>query len=105
MTSAQLDDLFRNSPAGPIPDGVTDGTAIIASGIDLSGPVAKFAAVLWQGKIFDGNHGTLVNRIAGHHAVEATVYPGRSLLDDKQRIVLDYSHSTRSSNTCVTKSG
>ncbi len=57
MSGAQLDDLFRNSQAGPIPDGIADATAIVASGTDLSGPIAKFAALPWQGKIFDAKHG------------------------------------------------
>ena len=30
MSQAQLDDLFRSSPAGDIPNGSANGTAIIA---------------------------------------------------------------------------
>ena len=95
MSAAQLDALFGASPAGPIPDGVADGTALIAPGSDVAEAVAKLAALLWQGKIFDAKHGTLVNRIAGHDIVEAQVYLSPSLFDDRSCIVLDYSKSTK----------
>ena len=32
LSAEQLDDIFRNAPAGTIPNGQGDGTAIIASG-------------------------------------------------------------------------
>ena len=32
MSREQLDELFTNSPAGEIPSGVTNGTALIAPG-------------------------------------------------------------------------
>jgi hypothetical protein len=35
LTQAQLDDLFKQSPAGPIPDGEAQGTAIIAHGCQV----------------------------------------------------------------------
>jgi hypothetical protein len=35
MSQAQLDDLFASSPAGDIPSGEADGTAIIAPGTYL----------------------------------------------------------------------
>ena len=42
MSGAQLDELFRNSPAGEIPVGKTDGTAIVASGTEISDDIAHF---------------------------------------------------------------
>ena len=41
MSKVQLDELFKNSPAGPIPDGEAKGTAIIAPGSELTGIAAQ----------------------------------------------------------------
>jgi len=97
MSQPQLDDLFRNSPAGDIPNGEAQGTAIIAPGTDLEGPVAKFIHIFaWQGKVFDAAAGELRNRILpiGLHAIIAKVYKGTSWFDGKECIVLDYSETS-----------
>jgi hypothetical protein len=94
MTVEQLDALFSESEAGPIPDGPSVGTALIAPGTDVAGLLAKLARLIWEGKVFDAKDGTLINLIGGHKAVVAKVYYGPSLFDGKQCIVLDYSHSS-----------
>lgn len=97
MSQTQLDDLFKASQPGPIPDGVADGTAIIAPGTVFSPEIAKIVNVFsWQGKTFDGTHGVLRNRILsiGLNAIVAEVYMGPSLLDGKDCIVLDYSKTS-----------
>ena len=43
MSLTELDDLFRQSPMGEIPDGDAQGTAIVAPGTELEGPVLWFA--------------------------------------------------------------
>ena len=97
MSQAQLDDLFRSSPAGDIPNGSANGTAIIAPGTRYS---AAIAAVInhfgWQGKVFDAASGSLKNRILafGVEAIIAKVYKGPSWLDGKECIVLDYSQTS-----------
>src|SRR5580658_3769945 len=97
MTEQQLDDLFRSSPAGDIPNGEAQGTAIIAPGTDLEGVAAKFIHIFaWQGKVFDAAAGELRNRILpiGLHAIIAKVYKGTSWFDGKECIVLDYSQTS-----------
>jgi len=97
MTQQELDDLFKASPPGPIPDGEAKGTAIIAPDTTFSPAIAEFINVFgWQGKTFDGKHGTLVNRILtpGFKAIVAEVYVDKSWLDDKDCIVLDYSKTS-----------
>ena len=97
MSQTELDDLFKNSPAGPIPDGTADGTAIIAPGTVFSSDIAKIVNVFaWQGKTFDGAHGVLRNRILpmGLNAIVAEVYKAPSWLDQKECIVLDYSKTS-----------
>jgi hypothetical protein len=97
MTSEGLDRLFSSSPAGDIPSGASDGTAIIAPGTHYSMPIAKVINHFgWQGKVFDPLSGTLKNRILafGFEAIIAKVYKGPSWLDNKECIVLDYSQTS-----------
>jgi len=97
MSQVQLDELFRASPAGDIPNGQAAGTAIIAPGTKYSQPIAEIINHFgWQGKVFDGQTGTLKNRILmfGLQAIIAKVYKGASWLDGKECIVLDYSETS-----------
>jgi len=97
MSQQQLDDLFKSSPAGPIPNGEAKGTAIIAPGTTYSADIAHAINVFaWQGKSFDAAHGVLVNRITpfGLNAIVADVYVAPSWLDGKDCVVLDYSRTS-----------
>lgn len=97
MTQEQLDDLFKVSPAGEIPNGEAEGTAIIAPGTRYSEPIAKIINHFsWQGKVFDAQKGYLKNKILmfGLEAIVAKVYKGDSWLDGKECIVLDYSDTS-----------
>ena len=97
MSQQELDALFSQHEAGPIPDGEAKGTAIIAPGTVFSDEIAKLINVFaWQGKVFDAEHGFLRNHILpfGLKAIVAKVYKGPSLLDDRECIVLDYSETS-----------
>ncbi len=97
MNQQQLDDLFGSSPAGDIPSGEAQGTAIIASGTVFSPEIAELISLFgWKGKTFDAVHGTLRNRILafGIDAIVAEVYKGDSWFDSKECIVLDYSKTS-----------
>jgi hypothetical protein len=97
MSQVQLDDLFKASPAGDVPDGEARGTAIVAPGTQYSDNIAQIINVFgWQGKIFDSTKGVLKNKISafGVHAIVAKVYKGNSWLDGKECIVLDYSDTS-----------
>ena len=97
MTKEQLDDLFKASPTGDIPNGPAKGTAIIAPGTKFTEPIAEIISHFgWQGKVFDGPKGLLKNRILafGFEAIVARVYKGPSWLDGKECIVLDYSETS-----------
>jgi hypothetical protein len=97
MSSDQLDDIFRQSPVGEIPNGESDGIAIIAPGTDVSDEIASFVHLFtWKGKVFDAAKGELRNRILplGTKAIVAKVYKDKSWLDDKECIVLDYSKTS-----------
>jgi hypothetical protein len=97
MSQQQLDDLFRNSPAGDIPNGEAQGTAIIAPDTVLEGLAAKLIHLFaWQGKVFNAAAGELRNKIlpVGMKAIIAKVYKGQSWFDGKECIVLDYSQTS-----------
>src|SRR5688572_643628 len=97
MTQQQLDDLFKGSPPGDIPNGEAKGTAIIAPGTKYSEKIADVINRFgWQGKVFDAQKGLLKNRILvfGIEAIVAKVYKGPSWLDGKECIVLDYSDTS-----------
>jgi hypothetical protein len=97
MSQQQLDDLFRASPPGDLPDGEAEGTAIIAPGTRYTETIARIINFFgWQGKVFDGSKGLLKNKVSmfGVQAIVAKVYLGESWLDNKPCIVLDYSDTS-----------
>ena len=97
MSQKELDDLFTSSPAGDIPNGEAQGTAIIAPGTTFSQEIASLINTFgWQGKTFDAAHGTLTNRILafGLNAIVAQVYKAPSWFDGKECILLDYSKTS-----------
>jgi hypothetical protein len=97
MSEHELDELFSRSPAGPVPDGEYDGTAIAAPDTEFAEVAAKLAHLLaWRGKVFDAERGVLRNRVTPFdlHAIVATVYRGESWFDQKECIVLDYSETS-----------
>ena len=97
QSKAQLDELFRKSPAGTIPDGEGTGTAIVWPGTLRAKLVAWFARwFFWQGKIFDASRNCLRNRVSvfGVPAIEARVYKDKSWFDGQECIVIDYSKTS-----------
>ncbi|MBS0467789.1 MAG: hypothetical protein JSS31_06975 [Proteobacteria bacterium] len=97
MTQTQLDDLFRASPPGDIPDGSAQGTAIIAPGTKYTENIAHIINIFgWQGKVFDAQKGVLKNKVSplGIEAIVARVYKDKSWLDGAECIVLDYSKTS-----------
>ena len=97
MSQEQLDDLFRASPAGPIPSGEGQGTILIAPGTAVAETAARLIHLLaWQGKVFDRNRGVLVNKVGpfGVHLFKAWVYIAPSWFDGQPAIILDYSKAS-----------
>lgn len=100
-SQTELDELFKGSPAGPIPQGDAEGQAIVCPGSFWSRIIARFVhALAWQGKVFtlnpDGNGATLQNKItiAGVRGIVARVYHTSSWIDSGECIVLDYSKTS-----------
>ena len=97
----ELDEIYRNAAPGEIPEGDTRGTAILA-GSAFSKIVAALARMFaWQGKVFDlfssdRQSGILVNKITLFSLtfIIAKVYRGKSWLDGKDTIIIDYSKTS-----------
>jgi hypothetical protein len=97
MSQAQLDDLFRASPAGAIPRGEGRGTVIVDPATEFAEIAAKVVHLIaWQGKVFDPDKGELLNEISPLHLdrIRAKVYQADSWFDAKECIVLDYSKTS-----------
>ena len=97
MSKRALDELFRDHPQGEIPSGEGHGTVILGLGRLISELVSKVVRrIAWQGKVFDPVKGELRNEISplSERAIRAKVYMAPSLLDEKECIVLDYSHTS-----------
>jgi hypothetical protein len=96
MSARELNDLFRRSPAGPVPVGDSKGTAIILPGT-LTARVLRQVARLffWQGKVFDPRTKGLLNKVGpfSARAIPAAVYVDKSWLDGKDAVIIDYSNS------------
>lgn len=93
----ELDKLFRASPAGEVPRGPMDGTAVIAAGTGVTKPIALLArSFAWRGKVFDPGGRTLNNRVSPFDitAIKATVARGSSWVDGKDCVVIDYSKTS-----------
>jgi hypothetical protein len=97
MSQAELDDLFRTSPLGDIPDGDAQGTAIVAPGTEIEGPTLWLARWwAWRGKVVDRPRATLLNKVGplGWHLIRASIYIAPSWFDNKPAIILDYSKTS-----------
>jgi hypothetical protein len=97
MSQTELDDLFRRSSIDEIPDGDALGTAIVAPGSEVEGPILWLARWLaWQGKVFYRAQGYLLNKVGplGTHLIKAKVYKAPSWFDGQPAIILDYSRTS-----------
>jgi hypothetical protein len=101
LSREELDDIYRAAEPGSVPNGDTQGTAIVYGSV-----FARYYAFLagifaWQGKVFDlfppdYQRGILVNKVlpAGMGLIVAKVYRENSWLDGKETIVIDYSKTS-----------
>ncbi|MEU6426859.1 hypothetical protein ABZ860_13285 [Microbispora sp. NPDC046973] len=90
--------LFRDSPAGPVPSGEAEGTALLASGTLLGRIIAFLARLLvWQGKVFEPERGRLRNRVTPLRilALPALVRRGPSRVDGRDCILVEYTRLSR----------
>ncbi len=97
MSRSQLDQLFRDSPPGPIPTGRARGTAILLPGTGVDRAISGLVrALVWKGKVFSSATGDLKNRIGptGVPLIRARVYQDTSWFAQGPAIILDYSKTS-----------
>ncbi|MBN1655937.1 MAG: hypothetical protein JXA30_19375 [Deltaproteobacteria bacterium] len=97
MNQAELDKLYGESKAGPIPNGDSKGTILVFPTSPAYEATMRQveSGQQWEGKVFycpnPEGPGTLKNKVAGKLIFEAQVYYGNSDYDGGKCIVLDYS--------------
>ena len=97
LQSAELDELFARTEAGPMPDGEYRGTLILPLGpTPLRSAVTLAGRIAWQGKIFNAKARRVTNQVLPFaiRAVTAEVRREPSQLDGRECIVLDYSRTS-----------
>jgi hypothetical protein len=90
LSWCELDQLYRQSSPGSIPNGYACGKVIYSPCEKRAGMKKHCAETLWKGKHFCAEEGTLINQFCGFKAIHARVYYGPSWLDGKESIILDY---------------
>lgn len=96
-SNRMLDSLFRQSPAGPIPDGDTRGTLLAWPGTWLAKPLALLVRVIvWQGKVLDRREAVLRNKVTpfGLRLVKARLSVADSWVDGGDCVLIDYSKTS-----------
>jgi hypothetical protein len=94
MTQPELDNLYEQSQAGPIPDGKSQGVALFFPGSAWEDAVALFLHFFWQGKIFDLKDQMVINEVVGFYGVKGTLSYGKSQLDGNTSILISYRRGT-----------
>ncbi len=95
MSRCQLDQLYRSSPPGALPEGKVRGRVILFPGTALARPTSRFSRLLWQGKVIDGAHGRASNRFFGVRFIKGNLGYGPSWMDGQPATILDYSETSR----------
>lgn len=94
MTQTNLNYTYLNAKAGEMPDGESDGSAVFFADSPFNSLTQQLAALVWQGKVFDTDSGILVNKVFGFRAIKAEVFYGKSLMDGKESIIIDYGRTS-----------
>ena len=94
LSAPQLDQLYRQAGPGPVPTGKVRGRALYP---DARFPRARSnaAKLAWQGKVFDPESSTAINRFFGVKAVRGNVYSAPSWLDGNPSMILDYEGTSK----------
>ena len=95
LTPDQLETLYARSVPGTIPRGKVRGLALLRPGTKLGPAISRGARVTWQGKVFNADGTSSINRFFGVKAVRADVAYGPSWRDGKPAIILDYHRTSK----------
>jgi hypothetical protein len=94
LSAPQLDQLYRQSGPGSMPTGKVRGRALYP---DARYPRARSnaAKVAWQGKVFEPETSTAINRFFGVKAIRGNVYVAPGWLDGNPSMILDYEGTSK----------
>ncbi len=95
LSPAQLEALYARSSPGAIPRGKVRGLALVRSGTKMGPTLSRGAKVAWQGKVFDADGTSSINRFFGIKAIRANVAYGPSWRDGNPAIILDYGQTSK----------
>lgn len=95
LTPGQLEALYSYAPTGTIPTGRVKGRALLRPGTKLGPLISKGAVVAWQGKVFDADGRSSINRFFGVKMVRADVSYGPSWRDGNPAIILEYGQTSK----------
>jgi hypothetical protein len=96
-TNQILDEIFRESPSGEVPDGDLHGTVLAWPGTRLARPLATLVhALAWQGKVVHRDEGYLQNKVTPLRlrSIKALVSRQASWVDREPCILIDYSQTS-----------
>jgi hypothetical protein len=94
LSQSQLDTLYEQSEAGPMPEGYSRGEVMFFPGSDWESPIADILRLVWQGKIFDVEDDLVYNEVFGIEGIIGKLSYGPSLLDGNKSIRISYRRST-----------
>jgi hypothetical protein len=94
MSWPELEALYRQGQAVPLPSGYSRGRAIYCPDQRFARARTCLTGMLWHGKIVDGCGSSLVNQWLGAKAVKARLYFGPSWLDGQTALLMDYRGSS-----------
>ncbi|GAB4181702.1 MAG: hypothetical protein Fur006_16990 [Coleofasciculaceae cyanobacterium] len=97
MSQVELDELYKKSSVGKIPEGEGKGTALFLFGLKVGEVFAPIIHLIaWQGKIFHPEQNLMINRATPFRIelLKAQIYKGNSLLGDGEAIIVDYSKTS-----------
>jgi len=95
LSCCELEELYRQSAAGTIPNGFARGRVVYCCDKRFAAARSRMSRTLWHGKHFCAEDGTLVNQWLGVKAIHARVSYGPGWLDGKPSIILDYAGESR----------
>jgi hypothetical protein len=94
LSPGQIEAIYRQGSAAPIPEGRIKGTAILSPGTRRTRILSRGARLMWQGKVIEPGQTSAVNRFFGLPIVRGQLYYGPSWLDGQPSLVLDYAQTS-----------
>ncbi|WP_422925611.1 hypothetical protein [Singulisphaera sp. PoT] len=95
LSQPQLDSLYMQAGPGTVPPGRVKGRVIYNPGSRITVPASKVARFMWQGKTFNPEDSTAINRFFGIKIIRGKTYQGESWLDGRPSLILDYAETSR----------